>query len=71
MLGLLESGGLPEAAPTSDDGTAETELENLLAEREKARAAKDWARSDEIRDLLKAKGITIKDTPQGVQIIRE
>ena len=26
---------------------------------------------DEIRDLLKAKGITLKDTPQGVQIIKE
>ena len=42
-----------------------------LQEREAARAAKDFAKADQIRDELKAKGITLKDTPQGVQIIKE
>ena len=37
----------------------------------KARKAKNFARADEIRDILKEKGITLKDTPQGVQIIKE
>ena len=37
----------------------------LISEREKARAAKDWAKSDDIRHELEIKGITIKDTPDG------
>ena len=44
---------------------------SLVRERQRARANKDFKRADEIRDLLKAKGITLKDTPQGVQIIKE
>lgn len=47
------------------------ELKSLIEERQTARAQKDFKRADEIRDLLKAKGITLKDTPQGVQMIRE
>lgn len=37
----------------------------LIAEREKARAEKDWGRSDDIRHELELKGITVKDTPDG------
>lgn len=50
---------------------ADEELEALLKERQVAREKKDFKRSDEIRDLLKEKGITLKDTPQGIQIIRD
>jgi len=46
------------------------ELQKLIDERTAARAAKDWATADRIRDELAARGITLKDTPQGVQIIR-
>ena len=46
------------------------EIEQLIAERQEARKSKNFARADEIRDILKEKGITLKDTPQGVQIIR-
>ena len=41
------------------------EIEKLLAQRTEARKNKDWALSDKIRDDLAARGITIKDTPQG------
>ncbi|MDO4952569.1 MAG: cysteine--tRNA ligase [Synergistaceae bacterium] len=41
------------------------EIEKLLAQRTEARKNKDWALSDKIRDELAARGITIKDTPQG------
>jgi len=41
------------------------ELAALIAERKAARLAKDWKRSDEIRDLFKAKGFAIKDNPDG------
>ncbi|MBR5939191.1 cysteine--tRNA ligase [Candidatus Saccharibacteria bacterium] len=37
----------------------------LISEREKARAEKNYARSDEIRNKLKAQGIAIEDTPNG------
>ena len=47
------------------------EIQKLVDERQEARKAKNFARADEIRDLLKEKGITLKDTPQGVQIIKE
>ncbi|MBR5731659.1 MAG: class I tRNA ligase family protein, partial [Firmicutes bacterium] len=46
------------------------ELQKLIDERAAARKAKDWATADRIRDELAARGITLKDTPQGVQIIR-
>lgn len=42
-------------------------IEALLLERTEARAAKNFARSDEIRDLLKNEGIIIDDTPQGAR----
>ena len=48
----------------------EPEIQALIDERQAARKAKNFARADEIRDILKEKGITLKDTPQGVQIIR-
>lgn len=40
-------------------------VEMLLAERLKARAAKDWAASDRIRDGLAAAGIRVKDRKEG------
>ena len=46
-------------------------IEQLLSERTIARAEKNFARSDEIRDLLKAEGIIIDDTPQGTRWRRE
>ena len=47
------------------------EIEKLIQERQDARKAKNFARADEIRDMLAAQGITLKDTPQGVQVIRK
>lgn len=44
----------------------DSEIEELIAQRQAARADKDWATADKIRDDLKARGIILKDTPQGV-----
>ena len=64
VLGLLQQ-------ETSEEVTeVEPEIQSLIDERQAARKAKNFARADEIRDILKEKGITLKDTPQGVQIIR-
>ena len=62
VLGLLQD---------KESEAKDEEVETLLKERQEARDRKDFKRSDEIRDLLKAKGITLKDTPQGLQIIRD
>jgi cysteinyl-tRNA synthetase len=43
------------------------ELEALIRERELARKNRDFVRSDEIRSLLKSKGILLEDTPQGTR----
>lgn len=47
------------------------DIEKLIEERQSARANKDWATADRIRDELKAKGIILKDTPQGVTWTKE
>ncbi|WP_265483436.1 MULTISPECIES: cysteine--tRNA ligase [unclassified Lactobacillus] len=43
------------------------EILALIAERNQARENKDWAKSDELRDKLKEKGIILEDTPQGTR----
>ena len=49
------------------EGILDEEIENLIAERQAARKAKDFARADEIRGLLLDKGIELKDTREGVK----
>lgn len=49
----------------------DAEVETLVAERQEARKNKDFAKADKIRDELKERGIILKDTPQGVQVIKE
>ena len=57
VLGLL----------SKQQGRLDQEIEDLVAERERARKRKDWALADKIRDDLKERGIIIEDTPQGVK----
>jgi cysteinyl-tRNA synthetase len=42
-------------------------VEGLLAERQQARAEKDFARADAARDRLQQAGIVVEDTPNGPQ----
>lgn len=49
----------------------DSDIEALIEERQQARTNKDWATADRIRDELKAKGIILKDTPQGVTWTKE
>lgn len=50
---------------------ADEEIEALIEKRNQARQAKDFARSDQIRDDLKAQGIILEDTPQGTRYRKE
>jgi len=58
-----------ESAADEDDGVP-AEVEELLAMRTEARAAKDWTRADEARDKLAELGWTVVDTPQGPRVER-
>ena len=49
----------------ADTPNASEEIGGLVKEREEARTKKDFARADEIRDLLAERGFTVKDTPNG------
>ncbi len=48
----------------------DADIEALIAERTEARKNKNFARADEIRDLLKSKGIELEDTKDGVRYKR-
>ena len=50
---------------TFDEAGPGDDVEALIAAREQARANKDWAESDRIRDELVALGITLEDTSEG------
>ena len=67
VLGLLETD--PEAyfkqAPAVEGGLSEQDIEGLIAERTQARADKNWAESDRIRDLLLDEGVTLDDSKGG------
>lgn len=56
---------------TEDEDSADPEIQALVDERQAARKEKNWAKADEIRDKLKEMGYTIKDTPQGAQLIKD
>lgn len=51
----------------STKGSLEDEVEALIEARQKARKERDFAMADKIRDDLKARGIILEDTPQGVR----
>jgi cysteinyl-tRNA synthetase len=75
VLAMLDVLGLDpaDAAWPSAAGSEDTRLSaavdalvaRLLAERAEARAEKDWARADSIRDTIAAAGIDVEDTPDG------
>lgn len=48
-----------------DSEDISTDVKGLIAQREQARGAKDFAKSDELRDKLAAQGIQLRDTPLG------
>ncbi len=53
-----------------DEEGPDDEVLALVEARQKARKEKNFAEADRIRDELKAMGIELKDTPQGVKIIK-
>ena len=68
ILGL----GLAEVRPSQKIAVKKeipAEVQKWVAEREAARAAKDFARSDALRAQIEAAGFEVKDTPEGPSLI--
>lgn len=68
LLGVGLTRLLPEdlkAARTELDDEQTSRVEALVAEREVARAGRDWARADQLRAELDKVGVAITDTPEG------
>ena len=63
VLGLRDEESEGGKATQTIDGL----VQMVLEQRKAAKAAKDWATSDRIRDDLKALGIQIKDTKDGTE----
>ncbi|CAM2078932.1 MAG: cysteine--tRNA ligase [uncultured Clostridium sp.] len=67
-LELIRELGLPLGIlQKTTKGDLEAEVEALIAERQQARKDRNFALADKIRDELKARGIELLDTPQGVR----
>jgi cysteinyl-tRNA synthetase len=66
LLGLFDS-VFDVIRPNAQEGMADAEVERMIAERTKAKAARDFARSDEIRKQLLEQGIILEDTKGGVR----
>ena len=58
VLGLVQK----KANALPDD------IQRMVDERADARKAKDWKRSDELRDAIKAAGYVLEDTPKGQKV---
>ncbi len=64
---IRELGGVLGLFTKQEDKSLDDEVEELIKQRNEARAAKDWATADAIRDKLKEMNIVLKDTPDGVK----
>jgi cysteinyl-tRNA synthetase len=66
---MLQGLGLEDLLQVEDE--APEELQRLAAEREEARAARDFERADQIRDRLAEAGWEIRDTPEGARLVQK
>jgi cysteinyl-tRNA synthetase len=65
VLGVLDPE--PWRRDAAADGLTDAEIDQLVEERQTARAEKNWPEADRIRDELAAAGIVLEDTPSGAR----
>jgi cysteinyl-tRNA synthetase len=66
---MLELVGLCSLTQPDEGAVADEEAERLMREREEARAARDFARADEIRDRLAELGWEVRDSSNGARLV--
>ena len=62
--------GLKITEKTKNEEEIPEEILKLVEQRKEARTNKDWAKSDELRDLINKKGYNVKDTKEGMEITK-
>jgi cysteinyl-tRNA synthetase len=67
LVGLLQNDPEDWFAGADDGALSADDIETLIAQRNEARADKDFAAADAIRDELAAKGVSIEDGPDGTR----
>jgi cysteinyl-tRNA synthetase len=68
---IWEFDGVLGVIPKQQEEPLPKEAEELIQKRQEARKAKDWKTADAARDQLKAMGIVLEDTAQGIRWKRE
>ena len=63
-LGLLQQDAEAWFAGSRDESQV-SQIDDLIAERAQAKANKNWARADEIRDILSSKNVVLEDSADG------
>jgi len=66
---MLELVGLSTLTQPGEGAEADQQARELMREREEARAAKDFARADQIRDQLASLGWTVRDSADGPSLV--
>jgi len=67
LIGVLQNNPEDWFTSSTDSELSDDEIGSLIADRNKARADKDFARADSIRDELAAKGVSIEDGAEGTR----
>lgn len=70
LLGLFKRDAKEYLAAYAPKESVPAEVKAIADERKKARAEKDWKKSDELRDRLKALGYAVKDSKDGYELSR-